>query len=313
MSLRVLAGGALSLLQDAGRRGAHHLGMTLGGALDGEAYHYCNRLLENPLDSTVIEVSLGGLQVQAEVDTWVCVTGAAMPLTIDGTEHAHWRVHRLQAGQRLALGYAPSGCRSYLGVADGFAITPYLGSTSTVTRERIGGLNGKPLAKGDNLPCAAVAQRRRLSLAEQYRPRYQRQATVRVIPGYQQHLFSRAAQRQFFAQAYRVSEQSDRMGYRLEGSSPVRCEVDGVLSEGICLGAIQIPPDGQPIVLLNDHQTIGGYPKIGSALITDGWRLAQLTAKDTVHFAPITPAGALRALRNTQRLALNHPLQELPT
>tara|TARA_R110000823_G_scaffold291009_4_gene409324 strand:- start:3622 stop:4560 length:939 start_codon:yes stop_codon:yes gene_type:complete len=312
VSLRVLAGGALSLLQDSGRRGSHHLGMTLGGALDGEAYHYCNRLLQNPPDSSVIEISLGGLQLQAEVDTWFCVTGASMPLTIDGTEHALWRVHQLKAGQSVALGYAQDGSRSYLGVAEGFDIPHYFGSASTVIREGTGGLNGKPLAKGDSLPCPEVAQRRRLSLPRQYRPRYQRQATLRVIPGYQQHLFSREQQRQFFAFPYRVSERSDRMGYRLEGN-PVHCDVDGVLSEGICLGAIQVPPDGQPIVLLNDHQTIGGYPKIGSALITDAWRLAQLNAGHSVHFAPITPAGARRALRNTHRFALNHPLQELTT
>ncbi len=131
-----------------------------------------------------------------------------------------------------------------------------------------------------------------------------------MIPGYQQRQFSRVQQRRFYASTYQVSERSDRMGYRLEGP-PLACETGGVLSEGICLGAIQVPPDGQPVVLLNDHQTIGGYPKIGTALIPDLWALAQLGAGCRVNFAPVTPATARRALLMSERFALNYPLQEL--
>ena len=309
MSMTVLQPGMLSLLQDSGRFGQHRLGLTTGGPVDREAFHYCNRILQNTPDSTCIEISGGGLQLLAQVDTWLCLAGAAMSMSINSEARNSWEAQPVQAGDIVRIGFAQSGCRAYLGVADGFQIPPCFGSTATVVREQIGGLRGTALTAGDKLPCSAVVTRRRYFLAERERPRYQQQLTVRVIPGYQQHYFSRAAQRRFFGGAYRVSERCDRMGYRLEGS-PINCDIDSLLSEGICLGSIQVPPDGQPIVLLNDHQTIGGYPKIGTALSLDVSRLSQLVPGSTVHFAAITPHTARRALRLAHDIRLQRPLQE---
>ncbi len=307
--MTVLQSGVLSLLQDSGRRGQHRLGLTTGGPLDSEAFHYCNRLLQNPLGSTVIEVSVGGLQLSIQVDTFVCVTGADMPLSINGEEKALWAVHPVAAGDILHLGFARSGCRAYLGVAQGFNIAPSFGSSATVMREKIGGLHGDRLHAGDELPCSPVIGRKCLFLPVPDQPRYQNTLTVRVIPGYQQRHFNRTEQRRFFGSRFRVSERCDRMGYRLEGPT-IDCDIDGILSEGICHGAIQIPPDGQPIVLLNDRQTIGGYPKIGTALSLDAARLSQLTAGCSVHFAPITLHTAHRALDLAQRFTLQRPLRE---
>jgi biotin-dependent carboxylase-like uncharacterized protein len=295
MSLTVSQPGLLSLLQDAGRNGQHHIGLTNGGPLDFEAYYYCNKLLGNKLDATVIEASFGGLQLQASVDTFICVTGANMPLSIDGEAKELWQVHPVRAGQTIALAFADTGCRSYLGVAGGFDIAPTFGSTATVTREKIGGLHGDKLQTGDTLPCAKVSEHKCLYLPQFRQPSYHRDVTVRVIPGYQQRHFDRYEQRRFFSHEYTVSDRCDRMGYRLEGPA-IKCDIEGILSEGICFGAIQIPADGQPIVLLNDRQTIGGYPKIGSALSLDAGKLAQLTPGGTVHFAPITPHAAHNAL-----------------
>jgi biotin-dependent carboxylase-like uncharacterized protein len=309
VSLSVTQPGVLSLLQDGGRRGLHRLGLTTGGPLDGEAFYYCNRLLQNAQGSTAIEISAGGLEATAEVDTFICLTGAPMALHINDEEHALWEVHPVRAGDNIHVGFARNGCRGYLGVADGFTIEPSFGSTATVVRERIGGLDGNALRAGDRVPCPAVTQRRRYFLPEAEQPRYQNTLTVRVIPGYQQSHFSRREQRRFFGRPYRVSTQCDRMGYRLEGAA-IRCDIDGMLSEGICLGAIQIPPDGQPIVLLNDRQTIGGYPKIGAALSLDAARLAQMTAGGTVHFTPISPHTARRALELAERFTLARPFME---
>ncbi len=311
MSMTVLQPGILSLLQDSGRQGQHRLGLSNGGPLDGEAFHYCNCLLQNPPTSTAIEISIGGLQLETQVDTFICLTGAPMPLSINGEEQTGWEVHPVSAGDLIHVGFARSGCRSYLGVAEGFSIKPCFGSTATVVRENIGGLCGESLRTGDQLPCATIATRSRYYLPEKDQPRYQNTLTVRVIPGYQQNHFSRLEQRRFFRSTYRVSERCDRMGYRLEGP-PVKCDIEGILSEGICFGAIQLPPDGQPIVLLNDRQTIGGYPKIGAALSLDAARLTQLAPGDSVHFAPISPHTARRALRLAQRFALRRPLQERP-
>jgi biotin-dependent carboxylase-like uncharacterized protein len=292
MSLRVIQPGILSLLQDGGRTGQHRIGLTNGGPLDREAFDYCNLLLGNAKNCTALEVSFGGLHLQAQVDTYICVTGARLPLRINGKEQPRWEVLAVAAGDDIHLEFAEQGCRAYLGVADGFVIPPSFGSTATVMRENIGGLRGDKLHAGDELPCPVVSE-----------------ITVRVIPGYQQHHFNRLQQRRFFSRPYTVSERCDRMGYRLEGPA-IECDIEGILSEGICFGAIQIPADGQPIVLLNDRQTIGGYPKIGSALSLDTARLAQLTPGGTVHFAPITPHGAHNALHLAQSFARRQPLLE---
>ena len=309
MSLEVVQPGVLSLLQDRGRFGAHRIGLTNGGPLDPEAFHYCHRLLANDPAGTAIEMSFGGAHFRVQVDTFICVTGANMPLTVNGTQKPLWTVHPVAAGDEIGLGYADSGCRSYLGVAGGFLIEPSFGSTATVMRENIGGLAGDKLMAGDLLPCTETKDRRRLYLQADRQPHYQGMVTVRVIPGYQQSSFSRIEQRRFFSHAYTVSDRCDRMGYRLEGPA-IHCDIEGILSEGICFGAIQVPADGQPIVLLNDRQTIGGYPKLGSALSLDTARLAQLRPGDTVHFAPISPHGAHNALHLAHDVITRQPLEQ---
>ncbi len=311
MSLEVLQPGVLSLLQDRGRFGQHRIGLTNGGPLDTEAFLYCNRLLSNDDNCTALEISYGGSRFRAGVDTYLCVTGAETPLTINGKERPLWAVHQVAAGDEIALDFATRGCRNYLGVAGGFRIEPSFGSTATVMRESIGGLRGEKLQAGDILPCAPTRDRKCYYLPAERQPHYQNMVTVRVIPGYQQAHFSRLQQRRFFSHGYTVSERSDRMGCRLEGPA-ISCEIEGILSEGICFGAIQIPADGQPIVLLNDRQTIGGYPKIGSALSLDASRLSQLRPGDTVHFAPISPHGAHNALHLAQAVVSRQPLPERP-
>jgi biotin-dependent carboxylase-like uncharacterized protein len=309
MSMRVVQSGVLSLLQDSGRYGQHRLGLSNGGPMDREAFHYCNRLLQNSPASTAIEISVGGLQLESLVDTYICLTGAPMPLSINGQEKSLWAVQRVYAGDIIQIGFARSGCRSYFGVADGFTIKAYFGSTATVVRENIGGLRGHSLQVGDQLPCPTTTARKQYYLADRDQPRYQNTLTVRVIPGYQQRHFNRVEQRRFFGSTYKISERCDRMGYRLEGPV-IKCDIEGVLSEGICFGAIQLPPDGQPIVLLNDRQTIGGYPKIGAALSLDAARMTQLVPGSSVHFAPITHHTAHKALQLAQRFILRKPLQE---
>ncbi|MEZ5480206.1 MAG: biotin-dependent carboxyltransferase family protein [Thiolinea sp.] len=237
--------------------------------------------------------------LEAQQDTVIAVTGADMPLSIGKQPRARWQTQPVKAGERIELGYAQQGCRStYLAVAGGFQVEPMFGSTATVVREKLGGLHGKALANGDVLPCPATAAGSILlqQLATEHRPQYASSVTLRVIPGYQQAHFSAAQQALFFSSTYTVSEQCDRMGYRLEGQ-PVQADITSMLSEGICYGAIQIPANGQPIVLLNDRQTIGGYPKIGAVLSLDIARLTQLLPGGKVHFTPISQAEAHNALQ----------------
>jgi len=309
VSLRVVQPGILSLLQDSGRKGRHRLGLTSGGPLDGTAFAWCNRLLQNPAGATAVEISLGGLKLEAAVDTSICLAGAPMPLAIDGQPQPGWEVLPVREGQRIDVGFTERGCRAYLGVAGGFHILPAFGSSATVVREGVGGLDGGPLRAGDTLPCSAGTRPRQFYLPEAHRPRYHNRATLRLVPGYQASSFSRLQKRRLLSHSYRVSGQCDRMGYRLEGL-PIHCDLDGILSEGICMGAVQVPPDGQPIVLLNDRQTIGGYPKIGSALSLDCAQLAQLTPGGSVHFAAISQHAARRALHLARTYLHGQPLAE---
>ncbi|MEE4109162.1 MAG: biotin-dependent carboxyltransferase family protein [Halieaceae bacterium] len=310
-ALVIRESGPFSLLQDRGRFGKAALGLTTGGPLDPMAARLANRLLANHADATLIEVSFGGLHVVADGDVQLAVAGAEVPITIEGAEAPSWTVLELRDGQGLRLGFASRGCRAYLAVRGGFAIAPSFGSTATVPREHIGGLDGGPLAKGDRLPIAPAAPAERRWLPPAQRPRYHHRATVRVVPGYQQRLFSRDARRRFFGSEYRVSRLSDRMGCRLEGPA-IPCSVGGILSEGIAPGAIQLPGDGQPIVMLADRQTIGGYPKIGAALSVDCAALAQLSPGDAVSFTPITTHTARRALHGARLYELARRFEASP-
>jgi biotin-dependent carboxylase-like uncharacterized protein len=279
--------GLLSLLHDRGRYGAHNLGLTTGGPLDFTAFDWANRLLENDANATCLEVSFGGLQLQADIDTSFVITGATAPCKLNGDNIEQWRTCDIHKGDELEIGFSSAGTRVYLAVSGGFDITSSFGSSSTVLREKIGGLNGDKLQTGDLLPCTAKQLSKHCYLQQPERPVYSDQATLRIVPGYQQTAFSALQQWRFFNTEYRLTDRCDRMGFRLEGEN-VQSDIVGMLSEGICLGAIQIPADGQPIVLMNDRQTIGGYPKIGSVIAQDTPRLAQLSPGSRVKFESIS-------------------------
>jgi biotin-dependent carboxylase-like uncharacterized protein len=279
--------GLLSLLHDRGRYGAHKLGLTTGGPLDYLAFDWANRLLGNDTNATCLEISFGGLNLETETDTSFVITGAQAPCKLNGEAIPLWQTLDIRRGDKLEVGFATAGTRCYLAVRGGFEIAPSFGSSSTVLREKIGGINGDKLQAGDYLPCSDDKAGTHYRLAEKDQPVYGDSARLRVVPGYQQAAFGALQQWRFFNSDYQLSERCDRMGFRLEGET-VHSDIVGMLSEGICHGAIQIPADGQPIVLMNDRQTIGGYPKIGSVIPVDTARLAQLSPGAQVRFEEIS-------------------------
>lgn len=297
---KVIKPGMLSLIQDKGRFAHHAIGLTTGGPLDPVAFRAANRLCGNDDYSVAIELSVGGLTLEAQLNSTIAVAGAPMPLTINGHVKALWQSHSVVKGDLIELGFAQKACRSYLAVTGGLKIKPSFSSCSTVVREGIGGLTGEPLKKDDVLPCVELSTDQHFYWAEQDRPLYSKELTLRVIMGYQQALFDHGQVGQFFSSEYTVSPQCDRMGYRLAGPA-VTAAVDGVLSEGISYGAIQFPADGQPIILMNDRQTIGGYPKLGAVLSTDLAMLSQLTAGSKVRFKAITIEQAQRLVQVSER------------
>lgn len=278
--------GLLSLIQDRGRYGAHNLGLTTGGPLDMLAFDWANRLLGNPANASCIEISFGGLKLESQVDTSLVLTGAVAPCKINGVAIEQWQTHDVSRGDLVEVGFCSTGVRVYLAVSGGFEIDPSFGSSATVIREKIGGLNGDKLQANDLLPCRGSRLASNSRLAESDRPLYADSARLRVVLGYQQAAFDHVQQWRFFNSEYQVTERSDRMGFRLEGES-IHSGMVSMLSEGICHGAIQIPADGQPIVLMNDRQTIGGYPKIGSVIPADTAKLAQLPPGARVRFEAI--------------------------
>ena len=289
---RVIQPGMLTLITDGGRYGCHRIGLTTGGPLDPTAFMWANRLCSNEINTTALELTVGGLVLEANTSTSIALTGAEMPLKINGEEVERWQTHPVKAGDRIEVGFSTAGARAYLAVAGGFDIAPQFGSTATVTREKLGGLNGNKLDAEDQLPCTNQSVPT-LKLAEAERPNYQalNKQPLRVVLGYQREAFSDIKKRQFFSSDYTISSRADRMGYRLEGT-PISPSINGILSEGICLGAIQVPADGQPIVLLNDRQTIGGYPKLGSVISIDTARLAQMMPGTAVQFEEISQEDA---------------------
>lgn len=284
----VLKAGVLATLQDQGRFGYAHLGLTQGGPADYVSYRIADLLLQNQSPSCQIEVSVGGLSLVALADTVFCVTGAQMPLTINGQSKALWQSHRIKKDDVIELGFSRSGLRCYLAVAGGFKLPKDFGSNSTVLREKIGGIAGAALQQGQFLPAASTYRPLLWALPEKLWPQFSMPLELGLVPGYQQHWFDEAQWQQLCSTEYQVSALYDRMGYRLQGE-PLLYQSRALLSEGISYGAVQLPPDGLPIVLLNDRQTLGGYPKPGVILARHAAALAQRQQGEPISFYLMLP------------------------
>jgi len=286
--------GVMSLLQDQGRFGYQHLGITTGGAMDEHASRWANRLLGNKPNAVVLEVTLGNVALEACADTWIALTGAELGCRINNTPLANWQTHFVRKGDLITMGWAQSGMSGYLAVADGFQAALEFGSCSTVKREQLGGLTGGALERGDRLAFRSAERERyplKRSVPPCFIPDYTAELNVRVIAGYQAAQFHPESISSFYASKYKIKAESDRMGFRLQGET-IESGITGLLSEGISYGAIQIPADGQPIILLKDRQTLGGYPKLGTVLPLDSFSLSQRKAGETIGFTEIALADA---------------------
>lgn len=265
----------LCLLQDAGRFGVRHLGVTQGGALDWVSMSWANKLLNNALDAAVIEVTLGGLTLLAESDCCLALAGADLGAMLDDRPITPWRSFFVRKGQQLRFSRPITGARAYLAAPGGFAAVDVLGSCATVTREGLGGLDGsgKALSEGDQLSYSGASFELH-ALPDHLIPDFSEQRPLDVVLGAQIGQFSGVSLFDVFNSDWTLDSRADRMGMRLLGPELVY-QGKPMISEGIPLGAIQVPPDGQPIVLLNDRQTIGGYPRLGALTPLSLTRLAQ--------------------------------------
>ncbi|MHC8355280.1 5-oxoprolinase subunit C family protein [Pseudomonas sp. LB3P81] len=285
----------LCLLQDAGRFGVRHLGVTQGGALDWRSMSWANWLLGNALDAPVIEITLGGFSVVAEDDCLLALAGADLGAQLDGQALAPWRSFKLRKGQRLQFIQPLLGARAYLAAPGGFDAPKVLGSSATVVREELGGLDGmgRALAKGASLSYSSDAPLLVRELPFEQMPDFRLDSPLDLVIGAQIGEFSGQSLFDAFNSAWTLDSRADRMGIRLLGTA-LAYQGKPMISEGIPLGAVQVPPDGQPIVLLNDRQTIGGYPRLGALTPLALARLAQCLPGATVRLRPVVQEVAHR-------------------
>ena len=285
ISLRVLDPGFQTSVQDLGRFGYAHLGLAASGAADALALRAGNLLVGNQENEAALEMTLVGATLEFERAAVIALTGSDM-----GAGFPLWRAVEVAAGTVLRCGASRPGARGYLAVRGGITTPKVLGSASAHLTTGVG---GRALRKGDVLPVgdAAVREARRQSL---HPPTAE--GPLRVVEGPQAAWFGE----ELYAGAYRVLEESNRMGLRLRGEA-IPSPAGHMITEGVALGAVQIPPDGQPIVLFVEHQTTGGYPKPTNVISADLWRLGQLRPRDEVRFERVRMERALELLQQQEQ------------
>ncbi len=300
MKIKVISPGVLTTVQDTGRFGHQAAGIPEAGAMDRASLRLANALVGNPEDAAALELTVFGGTFEFDGKGTIALTGADMRPFLNGNRMSMNTAVPVKAGDRLELGVASRGMRAYLAVSGGIDVPVVLGSRSTDLKSRLGGLEGRKLRAGDVLengsrpqaaaelaevqgtPCEPVLQR----LAKATSPEGVTQ--IRFLFGPQDAMFAEDAKKTFTDSIYTLSAACDRMGYRLEGAAVPSLNGTDILSEGICFGSIQVPANGQPIVMMADHQTTGGYAKIGTVLSEDLPLLAQLGPGKRIHFVPVT-------------------------
>jgi biotin-dependent carboxylase-like uncharacterized protein len=288
-AFRVISPGSFTTVQDRGRYSFIDRGVPPSGVLDPYAHRIANLLVGNPADAAVLEITVMGpvLEVLGEAD--VALTGSDMAVTVNRTAAPMWQTIRLSKGDVLRIRQAKSGCRSYLAVTGGIDVPVVMGSRATCVKARIGGVEGRVLRKDDvlaRLPAEPLARPRTLSA--DLIPSYTPEIVLRAVAGPQEEAFASGLET-FFEGIYEVTSEADRMGYRLQGPSVHHDEgfPQSIISEPTVPGNVQLPADGQPIVLLVE-QTTGGYSKIATVISTDISKIAQAVPGNRVRFRCVT-------------------------
>jgi len=295
-AIEVLRPGLLTTVQDRGRFGYQRFGVPVSGAMDEVALRVGNVLVGNPQEAAGLEVTALGPQLRFLRDTVVALTGAGVEAELDGRPAPWYRSFRVRARQLLDIRRCTRGLRAYVAIAGGIDVPVLLGSRSTCLVARFGGFRGRALLAGDVLatgsPSAPLAELAGRELPEAWRPRHGSPVGLRVVLGPQADAFTEAGRRTFLESEYRVSPHADRMGYRLDGPVIAHQGSADILSDWIPLGAVQVPGDGKPIILLADRQTTGGYTKIATVIQPDIGLVAQLQPGDALGFRAVSVAEA---------------------
>ena len=283
--------GLLTTVQDLGRFGHQRVGVPPSGPMDRPAFVMANRLVGNPDGAAALECTIKGPRLEVRQAATVAVAGAPMGFSVNGQAAAPWAGVSVRPGDVIAFQMASAGCRAYLAVAGGIDVPLALGSRATYLRGRLGGLGGRALQKGDALPVGTPgpgAARVGRMVPEDRRPAYPAERECRVILGPQDDRFTAEGIRAFLEGPYEVTPQADRMGYRLKGPEIPHVRGHDIVSDGIPLGGIQVPGERQPIVLLADRQTTGGYTKIATVIGVDIGAIGQTRPGQRIRFRRVS-------------------------
>jgi antagonist of KipI len=279
MTLEIIESGFLTTIQDTGRKGFEHYGVPISGGMDRFALMAANRLVENPLDAAVLEFIADGPVLYAWDDCVIALTGGAFDLKVNKNEVPAWSSVRVRAGSFIQIGSKGSFMWGFLAFRGGIQTPVVMKSRSTYLRGKFGGLDGRTLQKGDYLPVPELDRLGPLYAGRDFmaakRPDYQTHPILRVVMGPQADAFTSEGLNTFLNKEYRLSTAADRMGYRLEGPPIEHRGPADILSDGITAGSIQVPANGQPMVMMSDSQTTGGYTKIATVITVDLPVLAQ--------------------------------------
>jgi len=282
--------GLLTTVQDLGRYGYQQYGVPVSGAMDSFALRVGNLLVGNDEGEAGLEITLVGPELKVLEDTVIAVTGGDLDPTLDGKSLPMWEVVLVKKGSKIAFRAPKSGCRAYLTVTGGIDVPKLMGGKSTYIKAQIGGLEGRPLHAGDRLKTAPSRRPQDLAgrkVPKELIPVYTGECALRVVMGPQDDLFTEEGVRTFLASEYVITPQSDRMGYRLTGPKITHKTAADIISDGIPLGAVQVPGDGMPIIMLADRQTTGGYTKIATVITADISKLAQAKPGDKIRFGRV--------------------------
>ncbi|MDF1514795.1 MAG: biotin-dependent carboxyltransferase family protein [Anaerolineae bacterium] len=297
--LHIIEPGLLTTVQDSGRPGWARYGIPASGPMDRDAYHAANALVRNAPHAGALEITLTGPDIVISDDCLVAVCGAEFELFAGSLPVPTWHAVYLRRGDHFRFGMRHRGARAIVAVSGGIDVPLFLGSRSTFLNGGFGGYHGRALQRGDQLLVGKNENKDLVmaagsSWAHNKRPRYSASPVIRVVLGPQADYFDPPVVALFSQHTYTISAASNRMGFRLAGPALVHKGATGIVSDGIVTGSIQVPPDGQPIVMMVDHQTTGGYPKIATVVQADIPLLAQCLPGDSIQFRVISVDEAYR-------------------
>ncbi|BCZ17819.1 urea carboxylase [Helicobacter sp. NHP19-003] len=286
-SIRVLKAGLCTTIQDLGRVGYQAFGIPVSGVMDTFSACVANFLVGNAKEQALLEMTYTGDSLEFLKPMQIAITGANLSPKLSGVAISNWESYGVEAGDILEFGRLVDGARAYLAFSGGVQVPLVQGSRATYVRAKIGGFLGRALQKGDELFIAPSPPQKKRLLPQKHRPLYAKETSLPALLGPEVHYFSLQSVRRFFHSAYIISPRADRMGICLEGAVLERRLQTELVSNPLVLGSVQVPNNGQPIVLMADRQTLGGYPKIATLLKESVIALAQMLPGQKVHFIPL--------------------------